>query len=140
MEKERVRARKEEVSLDRKDNQTIPPRARIRLVVVLVSLAKVLGWTILSLVSTVVNQATKQITVGNQNRFEAWNKTMLRLLVQVQINRVLVQQMVQCMQLLRMQHMLTSKHNSPLRAALRTCDVLPLEKTVMCFSLILAQM
>ena len=54
------------------------------------------GTTILSLVSTVANQATKQITVGNQNRFEVWNKTMLRLLVQVQTNRVLVQQMVLC--------------------------------------------
>ena len=90
MEKERRRVRKEEVSLDRKENQTMPPKARIRLVVVLASLAKVLEQTILSLVSTVVNQATKQITVGNQNRFEAWNKTILRLLVQVPINRVLV--------------------------------------------------
>ena len=66
MEKERIRARKEEVSLDRKENQTILPRARIRLVVVLVSLAKTQRcWDeqFLSLVSTVANQATKQITV-----------------------------------------------------------------------------
>ena len=60
MEKERIRARKEEVSLDRKESQTMPPKARIRLVVVLASLAKLLERTILSLVSTVANQATKQ--------------------------------------------------------------------------------
>ena len=76
-----------------KENPTIPSKARIRLVAVLVSLVKVLDQTLLSHVSTVVKQVTKQTVVGSLSRFETWGKelTIPRLVEHVQISKVLVQ-------------------------------------------------
>ena len=91
--------------MDRKENQTIPPKARIRLVVVFGKSGKGAGTNNSVTCFNCGKQGHKADSCWQQNRFEAWNKIMLRLLVQVKINRVLVQQMVQCMQLLRMQHM-----------------------------------